>query len=238
MIKAVTFDLWNTLLSDRDYTDLRVRYLANVLTEQKTPRGYDEIVEAYISTHNYAHEIWESENFRYVSTEERVNHILRRLRVRLPGKLEATIIKEFKETILREPPTLIRGVKETLEALSLKYRLGIISDTGITPGYILREVLERHRILDLFESTVFSDEIGFNKPHRLMFETALKELDAKPSEAVHVGDLLQTDIAGAKAMGMKTIWINIKRTPPKEKYSPDYEVNALPQVVTVIGGFH
>lgn len=93
-----------------------------------------------------------------------------------------------------------------MEALSTRYRMGIIFDAGITPGSVLRKVLDRHRILEFFTSTVFSDEIGFNKPHRVMFETALRELGARPSEAVHVGDLLETDIAGAKAMGMKAIW--------------------------------
>ena len=238
MIKAVTFDLWNTLFSNKDYSDLRIQYLMDVLGKQEIIRSYTEIKEAYISTHTYAYEVWKKENHRHVSTEERVNHILKKLHVELPKELEAIIVKEFKEFILRDPPLLIEGVRETLEALSSKYKMGIISDTGFIPGYVIRKLLERHRILDLFESTVFSDEIGFYKPHRLLFETALRELEAEPSEAVHVGDLLQTDVAGAKAIGMKAIWVNRGGDARIESCSsdPDYEVNALPQVITIIEG--
>jgi len=112
--------------------------------------------------------------------------------------------------------------------------MGIISNTGITPGYILRKVLERAQTSAFFRVMVFSDEIGFSKPHRLMFETALKELDAHPSEAIHIGDGLRTDIAGAKAIGMKAIWIKNEETTTSGLYMPDYEVSTLPQVITIL----
>lgn len=233
----MTFDLWNTLLSEGNYRGLRIKYLTDTLREHNILRNYDEINEAYILTHDYVHKVWERENYRYVLAEERVNHILRKLNVELPRDIKAMVIKEFEETILRDPPPLIEGVREALETLHIRYKMGIICDTGITPGYVLRKVLKRNQILDLFTSIVFSDEVGFNKPHRLMFETALRELKANPSEAVHVGDLLETDIAGAKKIGMKAVLIS--RTEEQRSYlniRPDLEISNLQELIGHLEG--
>ena len=234
MIKVVTFDLWNTLLMDRNYTDLRSRYLADILKEQRIVRKREEIIEAYVSTQDYVHEIWEKENYRNVTTEERVNHILQNLHVKLPKEIKNLITREFEEAILEDLPPLVSGVKETLETLSIKYKLGIISDTGFTLGYVCRKVLNKSGVLNHFSSTTFSDEVHFNKPHRIIFETALRELNTYPSEAVHVGDLLQTDVAGAKAIGMKAVWINLKGKVGAKDIHPDYEISDLPEIITVL----
>lgn len=76
--------------------------------------------------------------------------------------------------------------------------------------------------------------MGLCKPDRAMFDTALKELDVKPYEAVHVGDLLHTDIAGAKAIGMKTIWVKNKKTPRKGRWASDYEITEIPQILSLL----
>ncbi len=52
---------------------------------------------------------------------------------------------------------------------------------------------------------LFSDEVGFRKPHPKIFEIAAEKLNAKPCEIVHVGDNLKTDVAGAKNAGFKAV---------------------------------
>jgi len=58
LIKAVTFDLWNTIISDKDYTDQRVKCLADALRKLNTSRSHDEIREACIASHKHVHEVW------------------------------------------------------------------------------------------------------------------------------------------------------------------------------------
>ena len=41
-----------------------------------------------------------------------------------------------------------------------------------------------------------------------MFQTALKEFNCKPQNIIHVGDILETDIRGAKECNMLTVWFN------------------------------
>jgi len=235
-MKAVTFDLWNTLISDKDYTGQRVKCLADALREMGISKSYDEIREAYISSHKYVHEICRGENYRYVSADERLNYILAGLSAELTKGLKRRVLEEFEEFVIADPPLLIKGVKETLESLSQKYKMGIICDTGITPGRVLRRVLAERQILRLFDATVFSDEVGYNKPHKAVFETALRKLKAKPAEAIHVGDLLDTDIAGARAVGMKTIWFNKKGTVKSEPHKPDYAIKTFAGLLGILCG--
>jgi glycerol-1-phosphatase len=46
------------------------------------------------------------------------------------------------------------------------------------------------------------------KPHAPIFEMALERLGCRPSEAVMVGDGLTTDVAGGRAAGMRTVWVD------------------------------
>ena len=79
----------------------------------------------------------------------------------------------------------------------------LICDTGFTPSRVVREALRMHSLhLDHY---FFSDEVGIPKPHAPMFLAALEATGAKPAEAVHIGDLRRTDVAGARAAGMAAI---------------------------------
>lgn len=60
-----------------------------------------------------------------------------------------------------------------------------------------------HGILEFFEATVLSSEIGFEKPHKKIFEIALKEIGvANPKKAIHVGDCFYSDVIGARNAGL------------------------------------
>ncbi len=236
MIKAVTFDLWNTVIegSSMDYTRQRVNYLVDVLKSQSYSVDFDAVIDAYASAE--AAFRWAREReFRFVSVRDRVDLILERLRIRLTEKWKAKITKEFEEAALKNPPPLVNGAKFVLESLYGKYLIGLICDSGVTPGRMLRKVLAANGVLKYFNCTVFSDEVGYNKPHSLMFSEALEKLRIKAEEAVHVGDLLSTDVAGAKAAGMKAVWVNRnKEAIQNTSYKPDYEISSLPKLIDLL----
>ncbi len=234
MIEVVTLDLWNTLFVEKDYSRWRLEYLEEVLLEQGFDREPEEVRRAYDAANDHAWRVWELENHRHLPVEERLDHLLSEIGVDLPLVTRSEMIGRFQEVIWNDLPPLTEGAMETLEALEPRYRLGIVSDSGITPGGVTREVLRDRGILDFFASTVFSDEVGLCKPHEAMFGTALMELCAEPAEAIHVGDMLRTDVAGSMAMGMKAVWLKTKRPTSPVKWVPDYEITALPQLVDVL----
>src|SRR5205807_9979839 len=83
------------------------------------------------------------------------------------------------------------------------YHLGVICNTGMAGGRVLREVLRRHGLFDYFEVTVFSNEFGVAKPDPSIFDHTLAALGGiAPSEALHVGDLEELDVEGARRAGV------------------------------------
>jgi putative hydrolase of the HAD superfamily len=84
-------------------------------------------------------------------------------------------------------------------------RLGIVCDVGFSGGALLRGLLDDRGLLEHFSGWGFSDEVGHYKPSPQIFEAALGALGASPEAALHIGDLRRTDVAGAAALGMRTV---------------------------------
>lgn len=232
MIKAITFDLWNTLLEDKHFNAPRLQATAEALRDHGTPRSPEEIREAYRSAARAYRREWE-EDQRHMTVDRRIRHMLQGLKVEPEEAFIREVIRRLEGCFIDDPPTLKEGVEETLKALTGRYRLGIISDTGITPGTLIREHLDQRGLLHHFASTIFSDETGYCKPHPNQFRRALRELDAEPHEAIHVGDLIRTDIVGAQAVGMKAVWVQTEGKTAPDHTRPDYTITRLNQLLAI-----
>jgi putative hydrolase of the HAD superfamily len=161
--------------------------------------------------------------------------VLAYLDVALPQEAITRLTRSFEEGILERPPVLIEGVGETVERLASRYRLGIISDVGYSPGRVLRLVLRDAGLLDHFDSMIFSDEAGRSKPHREVFERTSDALGAAPSEMVHIGDLEHTDIVGAKRAGYRAIrFTGATPMPEGERTEADHVTEDFAEVPRII----
>jgi len=225
LIKAVTFDLWNTLLVERSYTDRRLEILGEALTAEGCSFDPAVLRAAYKTAQKKHDDLW-SKNHSHYPLSQRLNDILAGADATLSHAKKFEVMDRWGGTILENPPPLTEGAVETVTAMAKSFRLGIISDTGITSGVKISELLERYGILRYFTAKVWSDETSVAKPRREAFEAALKGLKAEPNEAMHVGDLLRTDVAGAKAAGMKGIWLHVHE-PDAEGVTPDYTITKL-----------
>jgi putative hydrolase of the HAD superfamily len=78
-----------------------------------------------------------------------------------------------------------------------------------------------------FAFIVHAEQIGEMKPAAAPFRHAVELCGGDPSRWVHVGDGLDTDIAGAQAVGMKAVWVNRAGIPLPEGYTPDAELPSL-----------
>ena len=232
MIQAITFDLWNTLLTNRFYSDLRLEYLTQFLESKKLPYSLDNIEDAFRSAFYLPERNYEENDHIY--TEDRISKMLKILKLDLT-KFDSDLIKrEFEEVMLRDPPPLKLGVKKTLKVLSSDYKIGLISNTGITPGRVISKVFQEYEIFKFFQVKIYSDEIGYYKPHPILFKTALKKLECSPQNSIHIGDKLETDIKGAKDNNMFTIWFNDSNSLGSENIQPDYEIHEIPEVIQIV----
>ena len=118
----------------------------------------------------------------------------------------AGAVDAYGTPALEYPPVPMPGAIEALRTLTARgIRLGIVSNTGRTPGLVLRRILERHDMLRYFDplAITYSDEVGFRKPDARIFARALDALKVEPARAPHVGDNLDSDIVGAQRVGMR-----------------------------------
>ena len=89
----------------------------------------------------------------------------------------------------------------------------------------LPELLHALDLVQHFDFIAASARIGFEKPHRRIFEWALEQADVPPSSVLHVGDHVDADVEGARAVGIEAVLID-----RAGRYPPD----AVPDGVTVI----
>jgi putative hydrolase of the HAD superfamily len=212
-ITALTFDFWNTLYSDDDRRAMdkvrprRLEALRQILDSSGVHPTEEDLQSAYGSGFDAYMAAWAGG--AHFGAREQVLYILAHFAVDATAVRDGLIAQtasEIEDASLVAPLQLLPGARETIPALAAAgYRLGIISDTSLTPGRVLRQFLDRDGLLASFQALTFSDETGYSKPDRRMFERTLAALGARPAEAAHVGDTPRTDIAGAQAMGMIAI---------------------------------
>jgi len=214
-IRAITFDLWDTLVADD--SDEPKRAAAGLLPKPEARRvafvaavqaRFPDVSEAEASA------AWETslEWFRHEwKVQHRTPGIDARLRIGLEhlGLSGDTPMPELVQDLATmevvHPPDLAPGVAACLEALSGRYRIGIVSDAIMTPGLNLRQILEGWGIAHHFELFVFSDEAGAAKPAARVFDIATRHFGCEPHELVHVGDREANDILGPVNYGARSI---------------------------------
>ncbi|HTX44273.1 MAG TPA: HAD family hydrolase [Methanocella sp.] len=207
-IDTVTFDVWNTLLVHEFYDD-RVKYarigrIAGALAGAGLRADGDDLEKAYEYSEVRLSSLWRRE--RDIGLEGQVALFLEGLGLEASDGNMAIIREPYARALLDFEPALVEGAGEVLAGLKKKgYKLGLISNTGRTPGETIKLVLRGHGILGYFDSTVFSNEVGYVKPNRRIFERALEGLGSGAARTVHVGDSVLLDVYGARTAGMRSI---------------------------------
>ncbi|MFN8597658.1 MAG: HAD family hydrolase [Anaerolineae bacterium] len=230
MLKAITFDFWNTLYKAAAYAHpLRRRFL----TELFAKHHIDVTPEQVDAAEDVARQAWNRawrEEYRTPSAAEWVQVMLDELLVQLPPADFDALATCYDRSLLdaNPGPTLLDGARETIGRLAQRYKLGVISDSGLSCGKTLREFLIRDGLIDCFTYLSFSDEVGVSKPHARIFHYTLERLGAQPNEAVHIGDLTRSDIAGAKAVGMWAVRLAANYDDADRSVLPDAVVYSYP----------
>lgn len=90
--------------------------------------------------------------------------------------------------------------------------------------------LERIGLAYLFRARISAREVGVAKPHADIFHAACMRLGAAPATVLHVGDDPHADIAGARAAGLRTAWINREQRPWPDTAGADLECRNLAEL--------
>jgi putative hydrolase of the HAD superfamily len=206
-LELITIDFWNTLFDASNGND-RNAYRVSEMKNEIARLGitiddakYQSVME---ESWEYFNDIWKNQ-LRTPTAAESIDFFSEKLNLPKNSDTVERILKVFAESILYFPPKLIDGVKDALDELSHNYRLAIVSDTGFSPGSVLKRLMYENGVLHYFSAFSFSDETKVAKPHKKAFVSVLEDLNVKPDAALHVGDIEDTDIKGAKAVGMMAV---------------------------------
>ena len=205
-LKVVTFDFWSTLVDGNitpERTAERLARLHRAIVGAGCACTPDQLRQAFERALSRVTDA-ARESFEDVGPPGRWAVLASELGIPA-GKIAYEVVEHAYEDITLDPlPDAMPHIHVAVEAMhAAGYHLGVICNTGMAGGRVLREVLRRHGLLDFFEVTVFSNEFGIAKPHPSIFEHTLAALGSiPPSQALHVGDLEELDVEGARRAGV------------------------------------
>jgi len=234
VIAAVTFDFWNTIaqVPEGAMPEARRRAVAAACNEGGLAVE-PALLEASLEEVRLR---WESSWAEgvHLHPREGAEMLLRALAIEDEGgtRVAAAFLGAINEVELE----LAAGIRRALQELGARgIRIGIVCDVGFSGGAMLRNLLGREGLLGHFDGWSFSDETGHYKPAREAFVPALAALGAQPQEALHVGDLRRTDIAGAAALGMRTArYRGMHDDPDESGVEADFVLDSHLELVEVV----
>lgn len=215
MIKAITFDFWDTIVQDDSdepkraaqglpsKAEARWQLLAAEISRYYPVIEPGRIRQAFDHANARFRHHWQVEHFT-PTVASRLQEAYAFLKIDLTPGFD-DVVEEIEEMEVKIPPDFAPGVHEAIGALAKSYKLGLISDAIHTPGRGIRRILQAGGLLNCFSHWVFSDEAIASKPAAVVFEQASAGLDVPFTQIVHVGDRESNDVAGPLAMGMAAI---------------------------------
>lgn len=207
---CILFDLDHTLWDYDVNSEETLRELFDQYDlQQKGVTSFRYFFETFSRVNNH---LWDLHDRGLVGQEvirnERFNKVLSEA-----GVEDFSLSLKFSAHYLRELPkkrNLLPQARETLEYLHPKYPM-----TVVTNGFdeIQSGKMSSAGIGHYFKNVVTSQRAGSRKPSKEIFEFALAEAGHTVEKAIMVGDNLLTDIAGAKAAGIDTVYFNPSAQP-------------------------
>jgi len=212
MSPTVLMDLWGTLIeptiSKNLYYKTRVLELLRACGLEPSDEELDHAYSIYKEVEEKLSEARKS-TLKEISAKKALDVFFKRLGLEVQVEIEH--LNAYSKPFL-ELTRLKEGAREAVKHLSNGYSLILVSN--LSYARMGREVLRRNGLLNYFSGVLFSDEVGFRKPHPKIFQLALEIAGSDPSECVMIGDELEDDMLGAKKLGIKTIWV-----PWEDKYT-------------------
>ena len=221
MIKAIIFDLDNTLLDFMKMKQFAVKAAITAMNEAglniDEDQAYKDIFKLYESKG------WENQQV--------FDDFLRQNFGEVSNKILAAGIVSYRRA--REATLLVYpNVNKTLiELIKMGIQLAVVSDAPSREAWMRLYYLNLHHV---FDPVLTYDDSGAHKPSPKPFEMALDILNVNSDEALMIGDWPDRDVVGASQIGMKTIFARYGDTFGTVDSGADWDVNDIYEVVNIV----
>ena len=159
---------------------------------------------------------------------ERFTRLLRQIGVAGKG----AEMNQFYLDCLSSHPDLIPGALEVLRELAEVATLAVISN-----GFyrVQSRRIQESGVADYMEEVFISEKMGYDKPDRRCFDTALEQLGVENyANVLVVGDSLSSDIKGGINAGLDTCWYNPEGKENRSGVTPTYEIRDLTELYRIV----
>ena len=219
--KILLFDLDDTLL---DFGANEIDSL-NKLFRQHGYTFSDELFGVYNSVDK---QLWADYENRNIALDEVLNSRFSETMLKLGKIVDGTEWENQYRELLGNGHQLIDGALELCQSLSVSHRLFVITN-GIARTQIKR--LKQAGLYEFFEDIFDSQSIGFQKPSKEFFNYVMGHIkNFNVSEALIIGDSLNTDIKGGLLSGIDTCWFNRKSQKCSAEIQSTYTIRSLEEL--------
>ena len=230
-IRAVLFDMFDTLMlieKNHAFYSPSLKKAHSFLVKNGVDVEFRAFRDAYIEARNALY--YEADT----KLEEphfncRISNALRSLGyVEVQRKIVSGATNKFCEGFM-EYVRIDDHARSTLEKLYGKYKLGIVSNFAIPE--CVDKLLEKNGLEKFFDVVVVSASVNKRKPSPEIFQKALEKLDVRAENTVFVGDTVDSDIIGAKAAGIKSIFIERRKQEGVNQACPNETIKSLDELL-------
>ncbi|MEG0700153.1 MAG: YjjG family noncanonical pyrimidine nucleotidase [Muribaculaceae bacterium] len=229
-IKTIFIDLDDTLWNFTENSKIALRHVYDTNSISQWC-DYERFNGLYKEKNN---ELWELYHYGKIDKEflvtERFRYVFELIGCNIENsETLATKLNEEYLNYLAEQPTLVPGALELLQHLTKHFKVHILSN-----GFkgIQAKKLHSGGIDKYIDKIVLSDEVGYTKPLKEIFDVALKMVEADATTTVMIGDNYDADICGAHNAGWKTIFFNRKNAIIDDTVA-DITVNKLADIISL-----
>ncbi len=221
MIRAVVFDLDNTLV---DFMRLKERAISSA-AEAMIDAGLEMTKEEIMA------QIWSIYDTQGYENQRVFDIFLENALGKIDHKILATGIVAYRQT--REASLVTYPhVNYTLnELIKRGFKLAVVSDAPTREAWLRLCYLKLHHT---FDAIVTYEDTFQRKPHPAPFLRALEIVNVKAEEAMMIGDWAERDVAGAKLLGMTTVFARYGDTFDTKETGADFEISEIRQLLTIL----
>ena len=236
MIKAVFFDLDNTLCDSDTAWSIATRETFQLLCKREPDVSVEAITKAWTTVHQQLfQQLNAGKGSMAALRDSRFQCLFKEL-----GLPQGTMTEELNDFLSSRYLTGLRLYEDVsvLEELHA-YHVGIVTN-GAHDNHTDSQFskVQHLGLSERIQSLTISDEVGVRKPNIKVFTVACERAGVSPKEALFVGDSIENDIVGANRVGMTSVLIDRKSDrliPETGDKRPDYVVLNLHDVLSCLG---
>lgn len=220
-IKAIIFDLDNTLVDFMKMKEVAIDAAADAMIDAGLPMKKKEAYERIFS-------VYKEKGIEY-------QQVLDSFLIQAFGKIDMKILaagiiayRRARESVLVSYP---RVTITLLELLKRGLKLAVVSDAPRLQAWLRLYGLNIHNYFDV---VVTYEDTNKRKPDAEPFRKSLELLKLAPDEVIMVGDWPERDIVGAKPLGMKTVFARYGDTFGTKQSGADWDIDDIYELVKIV----